>query len=59
MLTITIATDNAAFNEGHGSKAIETARILRALAETIETQNDLNHRLRDINGNTVGESVES
>ncbi len=54
-ITITIETDNEAFNGDSGSQEIaqqEVARILNELASKIE-QNACNG-LRDINGNTVG-----
>lgn len=55
-LMIKIETGNAAF-EDYGP-AVETARILRELAEHIEQNNELPPHyilLRDLNGNTVGE----
>lgn len=51
MITIQIETNNAAFDEGEN---IETARILRGLADAIEYNPDNFIALRDINGNTVG-----
>ncbi len=54
MITITIKTDNAAFEDGN--RAAEVARILRHLADRIVT--DLPPqptKLLDRNGNTVGE----
>ena len=51
-LTITIENlGNAAFEE---DKNAEIARILRDLADKIENDN-IPVKLRDINGNTVGE----
>jgi len=63
MITITIKTDNAAFSEDDGeptgaARQAEIARILRELAEHYENGGVYaGHRLRDVNGNTVG-SVE-
>lgn len=58
-LNISINTDNAAFeNENLGS---EISRILKSYANAIEsvidpdTSWELETRLRDINGNTVGQ----
>jgi hypothetical protein len=54
-LTITIDTDNAAFEEA--GVEFEAARILRAFARTIENNGmpiGSTWKLRDINGNTVG-----
>ena len=58
-LNITINTDNAAFSDSNlGS---EIARILKNYANAIETVVDpdtsweLEPKLRDINGNTVGQ----
>ena len=54
-IRITINTDNSAF-EDHPE--IETARILRVLADRIYADGDIDadydHPLKDINGNTVG-----
>lgn len=52
MFTLTIKTDNAAFDEG--DKGLEVARILRELANRLETQSQTSGTLRDANGNTVG-----
>ena len=46
-LSITINTDNAAFDN---DESTEVVRILRHLANTIESAGGL----RDVNGNTVG-----
>lgn len=56
-LTVEIAMDNAAFTEDNS----EVSRILRELAETLDGRlsadpYDTNIRLRDINGNTVGQA---
>lgn len=50
---ITINTDNAAFADDEG---FEVARILRGLADHIETSDELDAKkaVRDINGNTIG-----
>jgi hypothetical protein len=53
---IEIACDNAAFADG--DSGTEVARILRELAEVVEgeeLERGRGSRLRDINGNTVGE----
>ena len=59
MITITIKTDNAAFHgddEGNPCAYInEVARILYELADQYENGGNPSLRLRDINGNTVGE----
>jgi hypothetical protein len=53
-ITITINTDNAAFN---GDPAPEVARILYAFAHQLSDglMNLAPRKLRDINGNTVGQ----
>jgi hypothetical protein len=51
MITITIYTDNAAFEDA--GEEIETARILRELAESIAKGNKP-AVVRDFNGNAVG-----
>jgi len=55
--TITIDMENAAFEDGNGSG--ELARILRELARRIDEESIVEERrtakLRDVNGNTVGE----
>lgn len=57
-ITITIATDNDAFHtdEGEHSPAQEVARILRKLADDIDTTGDTDQPLIDTNGNRVGTS---
>ena len=53
MLTITIKTENAAFEEP--GKAAEVARILRKYADQIEGDGDVGEwALADYNGNRVG-----
>lgn len=52
MFTLTIETDNAAFEFAPGA---EVARILRTLADHIDPdQREETGRVRDANGNTVG-----
>jgi hypothetical protein len=51
-LRLHIATENAAFSE---SPASELARILRKLADRIESDPAPYIVLRDVNGNMVGE----
>ena len=56
-LKIEINLENAAFSDG--AACLETARILRKYADAVEEgcgMEDLEHRLRDINGNTVGDA---
>jgi hypothetical protein len=51
--TIRIEMDNAAFED---TPMLELGRILRELARSVETLGrDTETRLRDVNGNTVGE----
>ena len=50
MITITIKTDNAAFQDGMHSA--EVAGILRRLADQVDRRMDL--FVRDTNGNKVG-----
>jgi hypothetical protein len=55
MFELKIATDNAAFGEDESEAARECARILRELADRLDS--DLWNRtetVRDINGNRVG-----
>ena len=53
MFTVTIETDNAAFNDDPGA---ELADILGKLADTVRTTglSGYNGKVRDTNGNTVG-----
>lgn len=54
MITITIKTDNAAFDDGV-SGATEVARILRKMAEQLDESAAFRFAtVRDTNGNTVG-----
>ena len=56
MITITINTDNDAFQGGNSNYEHETARILRALADRVEYACQGEYfPIRDINGNKVGE----
>lgn len=52
MFTVTIATDNAAFDDDNGRN--ECARILRELAGRLESGSETTGRLMDCNGNSVG-----
>ena len=55
-LKITIRMDNAAFDQDAG---VDAGRILRLLAENVACYGasyDLDEKLRDLNGNTVGEA---
>lgn len=55
-LKLEIKMDNAAFEENAGS---EVARILRQIADEVDCRDLLpgeEIRLRDINGNTVGQA---
>ena len=62
-MQIRIDTGNAAFHDHDGdddlATAIECARILRALADRLESDGmpptDSDYTLRDINGHRVGE----
>lgn len=57
--SLRFATDNAAFGETMTDAALETARILRELADLIEEQGlpetGQLESVRDSNGNTVGD----
>jgi hypothetical protein len=59
LIRLEIQTDNDAFQE---EQEAEVARILRALADTLEREGDLADSLllgvtlRDINGNPVGKA---
>jgi hypothetical protein len=50
LFTLTIETDNAAFNDGGNA---EVARLLREVAERVE-DSTTDGTVKDINGNTVG-----
>ena len=55
-ITITIKTDNAAFEENEG----EVSRILYKLAgqfQCLSLKSEIRLHLIDLNGNTVGECV--
>ena len=51
--TVSMNTDNAAFDDDHNS---EVARILRAIADKVESHgcSGFFETIRDINGNDVG-----
>ena len=53
--TLNISTDNAAFDEDN----MEVARILRTVAERIESDGVMHGACRDFNGNTVGHYEET
>ena len=53
MLTVSIETDNAAFDDDAEGACTESARILRVIAGALEA-GALSGKARDINGNTVG-----
>lgn len=55
-ITVEFGLDNAAFGPTVADAAQESARLLRVLAEQIETEGllTLPRSLRDVNGNTVG-----
>jgi hypothetical protein len=46
---------NAAFGNTHAERCEEIARILRALADRLDANTAEPGRLRDSNGNTVGD----
>ena len=50
---ISFNTDNDAF--GHGRQDAEVSRILRQLADKIETTGAREGVIRDANGNTIGQ----
>jgi len=56
--TIEIDTDNAAFGDetpnGGMERALELARILRTVANDLETVNASRTALHDVNGNVCG-----
>ena len=57
MFRIEIDTENDAFAANDGDATIEVARILRELADDVERHGGPGsgkHRIRDLNGNTVG-----
>ena len=56
MITITLRTENAAFEDGY----TEVVRILTLLAKQMAYRGSIEHdRIYDINGNFVGELVVS
>lgn len=52
-LNVNLESGNAAFEN---SAAMETARILRALAESLESGKEGRFHLVDLNGNLVGKA---
>ena len=52
-LSLSLESGNAAFE---GNAAMETARILRALAESLESGKEGRFHLVDLNGNLVGKA---
>ena len=54
MFTLKIKTANAAFQDGDCNLHFETARILRELAERVESNHVDIYCLQDINGNSIG-----
>jgi hypothetical protein len=52
-LDVSLESGNAAFE---GNAAIETARILRALADSLEQGREGRFHLVDVNGNLVGKA---
>jgi len=54
-VTITINTDNAAFGESEQEKAEEVARILSGIVKRLQAGSIPDGKLKDINGNTVGQ----
>lgn len=55
MFTLKIRTDNAAFHEGDMGEGEELARILHKLADALPAGSPAEGKVRDSNGNTVGE----
>ena len=51
---VVIEKDNAAFREEYDSKYIESARILREIAEKLDAMTPSGD-LRDVNGNRIGD----
>lgn len=54
--TLSITTENEAFGTDDLSRGQETARILRTLADKLEQRGMDCFKLKDANGNTVGEA---
>ena len=54
-LTLTINSDNAAFDDGNDGRT-EAARILRSAVTWLEEGSPKRFGLYDINGNKVGEA---
>jgi hypothetical protein len=54
-ITITINTDNAAFDNDRASRAhTEVARIVREVGNRFDTDGPFDGEVYDVNGNTVG-----
>ena len=53
-LILKMQMDNAAFGESNMEALQESARILREIADDMESGNPCG-RCRDVNGNTIGE----
>lgn len=56
---LNIDTDNAAFGDSQNERDVETARILRWVADRVEEGRDFSYfqMLFDINGNDVGRAA--
>jgi hypothetical protein len=54
MFTLSIKTDNAAFEASENDKVLEISRILRRLADDLDDNGSTTGTLRDYNGNSVG-----
>jgi len=54
MFTLNIETTNDAFGDGVGRR-FETARILREVIRSLEDDGNIRGKVRDVNGNAVGE----
>lgn len=58
-ITITIHTDNAAFNEEESGEYLEVVRILESLSRHIARSMSIDSKvtLLDVNGNKVGQFI--
>lgn len=54
MFKLEIDTGNAAFDDDNGGAGAEIARILRKLADRVESDGYMSGTVSDINGNRVG-----
>jgi len=52
MFTLTIQTENDAFQDGNAAR--ELARLLRRVAQRLPVMDEGSGRIQDSNGNTVG-----